>query len=235
MSQRTTEDARSTGQHQPPSAMLASDKPLLPLQTSISSTTECSLPNAQLFRPLNQARPVPAALESVRAGFPSVAQDYFAGDFSFDENVILHPDTTFILTVAGDSMEGAGIFDGDLLVVDRSLSPEEGDVVVAILDNELTVKRLLLHGHTPILHPENPRYPDFAPQDNQSLEIWGVVTGNFHSQKRITLVHHHITQQQTSRTSANMEADPAHSPNNAATSATTPTSTSSAYLSAGWE
>ncbi|MDN5973284.1 MAG: S24 family peptidase [Bifidobacterium crudilactis] len=130
-------------------------------------------------------------MESVRAGFPSVAQDYFAGDFSFDENVILHPDTTFILTVAGDSMEGAGIFDGDLLVVDRSLNPEDDDVVVAILDDELTVKRLVMHGRTPILHPENPLYPDFAPFDGQSLEIWGVVTGNYHSQKRMDVIRHH--------------------------------------------
>ena len=125
---------------------------------------------------------VPAALESVHAGFPSVAQDYFGGDFSLDEHVIVHPATTFIVTVAGDSMQGAGIWDGDLLVVDRSLQPQPGDVVVAILDDELTVKRLLMHGSTPMLHAENPRYPDFLPEDGQTLVIWGVVTGNFHSQ-----------------------------------------------------
>ena len=125
---------------------------------------------------------VPVALESVHAGFPSVAQDYFGGDFSLDEHVIVHPATTFIITVAGDSMQGAGIWDGDLLVVDRSLQPQSGDVVVAILDDELTVKRLLVHGVTPVLHAENPRYPDFIPEDGQTLVIWGVVTGNFHSQ-----------------------------------------------------
>lgn len=68
---------------------------------------------------------VPMALEAVHAGFPSVAQDYFDGDFSFDDNVITHPDTTFVMAVAGDSMEGAGIFDRDILVVDRSLAAEE--------------------------------------------------------------------------------------------------------------
>ncbi|KFI81306.1 LexA family protein [Bifidobacterium psychraerophilum] len=149
-----------------------------------------SIPHGSIFHALIQPTPVPLALESVRAGFPSVAQDYFAGDFSFDENVIIHPDTTFILKVAGDSMEGAGIFDEDLLVVDRSLEPQEGDVVVAILDDELTVKRLLMHGHVPILHAENARYPDFIPQDDQSLSIWGVVTGNYHSQRNTTMIHH---------------------------------------------
>ena len=125
---------------------------------------------------------IPTALESVHAGFPSVAQDYFGGDFSLDEHIIVHPATTYIVTVAGDSMQGAGIWDGDILVVDRSLQPQAGDVVVAILDDELTVKRLMVHGSVPVLHAENPRYPDFIPQDGQTLSIWGVVTGNFHSQ-----------------------------------------------------
>ena len=125
---------------------------------------------------------VPAAFEAVHAGFPSVAQDYFGGDFSLDQHVIVHPETTYIVTVAGDSMQGAGIWDGDLLVVDRALQPQTGDVVVAILDDELTVKRLLVHGSMPILHAENPQYPDFIPEDGQTLIIWGVVTGNFHSQ-----------------------------------------------------
>ena len=139
---------------------------------------------------------VPAAFESVHAGFPSVAQDYFGGDFSLDQHVIVHPETTYIVTVAGDSMQGAGIWDGDLLVVDRALQPQAGDVVVAILDDELTVKRLLVHGSMPILHAENPRYPDFIPEDGQSLIIWGVVTGNFHSQspgRRNTDMPPHIT------------------------------------------
>lgn len=128
--------------------------------------------------------PVPQALEAVHAGFPSVAQDYFDGDFSFDEHIIAHPDTTFIVTVAGDSMQNAGIWDGDLLVVDRALDPQDGDVVIAVLDDELTVKRLVMHGRTPVLHPENPAYPDFIPSPDQDLLIWGVVTGNYHWQRK---------------------------------------------------
>lgn len=133
--------------------------------------------------------PVPQALEAVHAGFPSVAQDYFDGDFSLDEHIIMHPDTTFIVTVAGDSMQNAGIWDGDLLVVDRALDPQDGDVVVAVLDDELTVKRLVMHGHTPVLHPENPAYPDFIPSPDQDLLIWGVVTGNYHWQRKTAQRH----------------------------------------------
>lgn len=188
-----------------------------------------------MFRPLIDPRPVPAAMESVRAGFPSVAQDYFAGDFSFDENVILHPDTTFILTVAGDSMEGAGIFDGDLLVVDRSLNPEDDDVVVAILDDELTVKRLIMHGRTPILHPENPLYPDFAPLDGQSLEIWGVVTGNYHSQKRMDVIRHHAQSKDAPATPPIIRPKPTggHTPPLRHPSQSQPRG-NSAYASKGW-
>lgn len=135
-------------------------------------------------------RPIPHALEAVHAGFPSVAQDYFNGDFSLDENLIAHPDTTFAVTVAGDSMTGCGIFDGDILLVDRSLTPEDHDVVIAAVDGELTVKRLIIgHGGTSVLHPENPRYPDIALPDASDTigdaagtMLWGVVIGNYHWQ-----------------------------------------------------
>ena len=105
--------------------------------------------------------------------------------FSLDAHVIEHPEYTFIVTVAGDSMEGAGIFHGDWLVVDRSLTPEDGDVVVAVLDGELTVKRLLSRDGRPMLHAENPRYPDFVPSEHGDVVIWGVVTGSFHPQRRL--------------------------------------------------
>lgn len=152
-------------------------------QPPSSAVSRASCRAVRIHRAVSAPRAVPIALESVHAGFPSVAQDYFAGDFSFDEHIIEHPETTFIVTVAGDSMQGAGIWDGDLLVVDRSLAPQSGDVVVAVLDSELTVKRLLVQGSRPVLHAENPRYPDFRPSDDEELTIWGVVTGNFHPQR----------------------------------------------------
>lgn len=136
-------------------------------------------------RASGDAKGIPEALEAVHAGFPSVAQDYFLSDFSFDENVITHPETTFAVRVAGDSMRGAGIYDGDLLLVDRSLEPQTGDVVIAVVDDELTVKRLEKDKRgQPMLHPENPDYPDITFHDGQELSVWGVVIGNYHYQHR---------------------------------------------------
>ena len=126
---------------------------------------------------------IPMALEAVRAGFPSVAQDYAAGDLSLDERLVEHPETTFVVRVAGESMTGAGIFDGDLLVVDRSLEPRDGDVVVAVLDGELTVKRLLRDAHGWYLHAEHPKYPDFRPERFGEGLVWGVVLGSCHPQR----------------------------------------------------
>ena len=146
-----------------------------------ASLPECRVDALSPFR--GHPSPVPQALEAVHAGFPSVAQDYFSGDFSFDQNVIVHPDSTFIIHVAGDSMTGAGIFDGDLLVVDRSLEPREGDIVIAILDDELLVKRLARRKGRTMLRAENPAYPDFMPQEGEELVIWGVVIGNYHWQR----------------------------------------------------
>lgn len=136
-----------------------------------------------IYTPTAKPQLIPIALESVHAGFPSVAQDYFSGDFSFDEHVIVHPNSTFIVRVAGDSMTGAGIFDGDLVVVDRALLPIDGDVVIAVLDNELTLKRLRYNGQQTYLQAENPEYPDFHLQEGEELVIWGVVTGNYHWQR----------------------------------------------------
>lgn len=73
-------------------------------------------------------------------------------------------------------MVGAGIFDGDLLVVDKSLEPQSGNIVIAVMDGELTVKRLIRKGESVILHPENPRFKDIELKDGQELQVWGVVT-----------------------------------------------------------
>lgn len=122
--------------------------------------------------------PIRAPLFShkVAAGFPSPADDYIEGRLSLDEHLVSNKDATFFVRAQGNSMVGAGIFDGDLLVVDKSLTSKSGDIIIAIVDGDLTVKRLLQHGHQVILKPENPRFKDIELQEGQELQVWGVVT-----------------------------------------------------------
>lgn len=127
---------------------------------------------------------LPVMLEAVHAGLPTVVQDDASGEVSLDEMLVEHPDTTFILRVAGDSMMGAGIYDGDLLIVDKSLEPMDGDVVIAALDGEFTVKRLASDKRGRFLHAENSQYPDIRPIPEGENLIWGVVTGNYHAHRR---------------------------------------------------
>lgn len=121
--------------------------------------------------------PVAAA---VSAGFPSPAQDHFRGEVDLNEHLIHDKTSTFILNVAGDSMTGAGIFDGDHIIVDRSLTPRIGSVVVAIVDGELTLKKLARSRGRLILQAENPRFPSIALEGEMELVVWGVVTYNIH-------------------------------------------------------
>jgi len=119
---------------------------------------------------------VPLFSHKVTAGFPSPADDYIEGRLSLDEHLIQHKDATFFVRAKGNSMVGAGIFDGDLLVVDKSLEPSSGDIVIAIVDGDLTVKRLIKRGEKVILKPENHRFMEIELQDGQELQVWGVVT-----------------------------------------------------------
>jgi DNA polymerase V len=122
--------------------------------------------------------PVAAA---VSAGFPSPAQDhYLDGPIDLNENLILDRTSTFILNVAGDSMIGAGIFDGDQILVDRSIEPDIGDVVVAIVDGELTLKRLARSSGGLILRAENPMFRSIPLEGDTEMVVWGVVTFNIH-------------------------------------------------------
>jgi len=118
----------------------------------------------------------------IPAGFPTPADD-FHETFDIVSHIVSHPTATFFMRVAGDSMTGAGIFDGDLLVVDRSLEAESGDIVVAILNGEFTIKRFRRSGSAIELVPENPRYRKIVLNEGMELEIWGVVTGTYKSFK----------------------------------------------------
>ena len=121
-----------------------------------------------------------ASSTAVQAGWPSPAQDYFDGRVDLNTHLIKDANSTFIVRVAGDSMRNAGISDGDEVIVDRALTAQHGDVVVAVLDGELTLKRLWHHNGHVILKAENPRYPDIAIASLSELTIWGVVTRCLH-------------------------------------------------------
>ena len=117
---------------------------------------------------------------AVEAGFPSPAQDWYEGPIDLTAELVKDTAATFIVRVTGHSMEGAGISDGDELLVDRSLTPRDGDVVVAVLDGELTVKRLGVLRDGVVLRAENPAYPDIRVPELASLSIWGVATYCIH-------------------------------------------------------
>ena len=113
--------------------------------------------------------------ESVAAGFPSPATDYTDSKLDLNELCIKNPSATFFIRVSGDSMHGAGISDGDILIVDRSLKPKIRDIVVAIVDNDFTVKRLFKQGKRILLVAENSHYPPIIIEENTDFEIWGTV------------------------------------------------------------
>ncbi len=117
----------------------------------------------------------------VAAGFPSPAQDYETAPLNLTTHLIRDINSTFLVRVAGDSMEGAGISDGDELIVDRSLTARDMSVVIAILDGEMTVKRLRLVNGGVVLQAENPSYPSIQVRELSELDIWGVVIKCIHN------------------------------------------------------
>lgn len=124
---------------------------------------------------------LPLFLESVSAGFPSPADDYMEGKLDLNDLLVRNPAATFFVRVTGDSMTGAGIHSGDILVVDRSLQPKDGSVVIAVLNGELTVKRLTYLGRKVFLYPENPAFKPIEIKELMDFEVWGVVTNVIHS------------------------------------------------------
>lgn len=119
---------------------------------------------------------VPYALEKISAGFPSPAQDYVDKALDMNEHLIKNATSTFIVKVASLSMLNAGIDVDDELIVDRSLDAKHGDIVIALIDNEFTVKRLMIDEKGKWLKAENPDYKNIYLADGQELIIWGVVT-----------------------------------------------------------
>jgi DNA polymerase V len=130
------------------------------------------------FRPnLSQRYQRPLFTSPVAAGFPSPAEEWIEGHLSLDSYLIRHPAATFHLRVVGDSMVGAGIYPGDVLVVDRSLEHRDGSIVIAVVDGELTVKRFRRIERQCFLVPENPDYPPLLIREEMEVALWGVVVG----------------------------------------------------------
>lgn len=127
--------------------------------------------------PLSQDREgVPLYLNPVSAGFPSPADDYIEERLDLHKYVVRNPAATFFLRARGESMINAGVHDGDLLVVDRSVEATHNRVVIAALDGELTVKRLVRRRGRVALAPENPDFAEIDITEREYVHIWGVVT-----------------------------------------------------------
>jgi DNA polymerase V len=122
--------------------------------------------------------PLPLYSSRPQAGFPAPGDDQIERVLDINDLVVKHPATTFFVRVEGDSMEGAGIFSGDVLVVDRGVTPRDGLIVVAAVFGEMVVKRLRSMGQTHILASEKEGYEPITLTGNDDCFIWGVVVGS---------------------------------------------------------
>lgn len=124
---------------------------------------------------------LPFYTHAISAGFPSPADDDMGETLDLNELLIKHPSATFFLKVSGTSMINAGIHDGDILIVDRSIEPSDGKIVIASVNGELTVKRLSAKGKKFKLVAENEMYAPIDITEDMELRFWGVVTNVIHS------------------------------------------------------
>ncbi len=117
----------------------------------------------------------------VAAGMPAPTEDYSEGKIDLNEHLLSNPESTFFVRVSGDSMIDVGIHPGDLLIVDRSIRPSSGRIIIAVINGELTVKRLLKRDNNRLfLMPENINYPAIEITEEMAFMIWGVVTNVIH-------------------------------------------------------
>ncbi len=120
--------------------------------------------------------------ESIHAGFPSPAADHAGERINLAREMTPHPETTFYAHVEGDSMRDAGILDGDIVVVDRSLDPKNGDFIVAYIDGEYTIKEFKMdpNGQSAWLIPHNPDFQPIQVTAQSNFQVWGVITYAIH-------------------------------------------------------
>lgn len=166
-----------------PSKVIRLPVSLVPVVQALVASREYPA-GAMLPRPGATAFKLPLFGHKVRAGFPSPADDYVEAFLDLNEHLIEHKEATFFVQATGDSMTGAGIQEGNLLVVDRALEARHGDIVIAVIDGDLTVKRLDKRRGKIRLVAENPAYAPIELKDGQELTIWGVVTSVIQRFKR---------------------------------------------------
>ncbi len=127
---------------------------------------------------------MPLFLQPASCGFPSPTDDFLEGSLDLNTFLIKHPAATFFVRTKGDSMKNAGIQDGDLLLVDRAIEPVDGDIVIAVINGELTVKRLCTMQGRPFLMAENKGYPPIPIKEEMELMVWGTVLHVIHSTRK---------------------------------------------------
>lgn len=127
---------------------------------------------------IDQSSPLslPIADEGIRAGFPSPAQDYMQLAIDLNNELVQHPASTFYGRVVGDSMIDAHVYDGDLLVIDKSLEPQDGDMAVCFVDGEFTLKYIKIESDAVYLVPANPEFPSIKVTEDNEFTVWGIVT-----------------------------------------------------------
>jgi len=135
----------------------------------------CDLPLARPVALTLISDPVNVLPCCVAAGFPSPAEDHMVQRVDLMAQLMRHPQATYLLRVRGESMRDAGIFDGDVVMVDRAIAPRSGQVVVAVIDGEFVCKTLHQRAGRIKLKAANVTFADIIPKDGQTLEIWGVV------------------------------------------------------------
>ncbi|MCQ2276570.1 MAG: translesion error-prone DNA polymerase V autoproteolytic subunit [Bacteroidales bacterium] len=128
-----------------------------------------------IFTPHSHKDRVPL-VEGIHAGFPSPAEDFAEPTLDLNRYVIKNPASTFYARIKGDSMEGADIHDGDIVVIDKSLEPSDGSIAVCFIDGEFTLKRIRIEQNRVWLQPANPNFPAIEVTEENHFVVWGIVT-----------------------------------------------------------
>jgi len=138
--------------------------------------------NIEIYEPdISQGIQIPFFGSQIPAGFPSPADDYLEMSLDLNEHLIRNPSSTFFARVTGSSMINSGIYDNDIVIIDKSLQPKNGSILVCVIDGEFTIKRFKrVDDNTAYLMPDNPNFNPIKVDQNNDFTIWGVVTYTIH-------------------------------------------------------